>query len=597
MGSSLCRDSTDRQFSFATAAATAAAVAGSAGQHAVPSPRRRFPRVSASPRCPATIPEHPDEELWVDGPQSGVIGAAADEAAEPRTGCRRKCNTGVGSSHSLSGRSTPTAELWVDGPAEFRTQTSSRRKAGGTDDVAISSTAPQPSRAGEATSKLRLPKSAVAKNHSSPQLRHSHRQPVLDGRITAWVKSVQEANQRSGADAQQKPDAAVLTELPEIESGQMEDDKSGEVLDKEETSSMVASVQSEYERRVDESLETASLCGFAVTSSDEDPVPDSKFAFDRVREGVPDGCADATPFSEGRCAAAAEDISPSKISADCVSNVPASPSPGGKPSRDEPEAASKSSRRGGTSPSLSQRSSSVPRRFSFSSTKNSRSHGSQSPEPLRLRYASAAAKTSTPTSLRRCSERSQPPSATRLSGTGAELGKVAASGRSQSGKPPPPPPASKTGSPRIRAASEHCRPSNSAPRLSTDCASVASTSLDGRRLVSPYHTVTSPRRRVTGCSTSSDNSSLLSDGVTCRSKTSEVELSSGYESMLLRDDSDEAITGNCTDWTRDVAAKQTSGKFIYIFFIYYIFHFLAHVLLVKYAVSVFHPITPSVFLS
>ena len=59
-------------------------------------------------------------------------------------------------------------------------------------------------------------------------------------------------------------------------------------------------------------------------------------------------------------------------------------------------------------------------------------------------------------------------------------------------------------------------------------------------MVSPYETVTSPRRAVAGCSTCSDNSSQLSDAV--RSKSSgEVELSSGYESMLLRDDSEDTI--------------------------------------------------------
>jgi hypothetical protein len=53
------------------------------------------------------------------------------------------------------------------------------------------------------------------------------------------------------------------------------------------------------------------------------------------------------------------------------------------------------------------------------------------------------------------------------------------------------------------------------------------------RLLSPYHAVTRPRRAV-ACSASSDNSSLLSDPV-AMSKMSEVEVSSGYESMI-RDD-------------------------------------------------------------
>jgi hypothetical protein len=62
---------------------------------------------------------------------------------------------------------------------------------------------------------------------------------------------------------------------------------------------------------------------------------------------------------------------------------------------------------------------------------------------------------------------------------------------------------------------------------------VSGISLAKGRLLSPYHTVTSPQR--TRAQTSSDNSSLLSDPVTVGS--------SGYGSMLHGDDTDD-VTGD-----------------------------------------------------
>ena len=87
----------------------------------VPSPRRRFPRVAAS-RCPAPIPEHPDEELWVDGPRSSVcFEPAVESAAHTHTGYSDKFSNHT-SSAIFGAKSASSSELWVDGPVAFQTK-------------------------------------------------------------------------------------------------------------------------------------------------------------------------------------------------------------------------------------------------------------------------------------------------------------------------------------------------------------------------------------------------------------------------------------------------------------------------------------------
>ena len=574
----------------------AAAAAAECGLSDVSSPRRRFPRVSMTPRCPATIPEHPDEELWVDGPRSSICFIPATETVSlTQTSSSDKFanqSAGASSLHKFAVHSTASTELWVDGPAEFRTQlrdgvSDSRtvsspavvRKPVTGGDVEQTVTSSRLSRRsaashGEAVSKSRLPKTSTNKNHShsSPRLRHSP-QPVLDGRITAWVKSVQQANQFTEADLRQ-PDPINVSESQELRANgslQLEDKASHgntEVPDKAETSSVANSSHSLYEHQVDESLETESLCGCALISSDEDATSVSNCKAGRLRDGVPDGCAGDRLFSEQQTTAKKENIPASSITEE-DSRTPVMSSGTARSSRlVEPSVRSalNSSWHGNSSPAT-QRSSSFPHRCLSSPRKNSLSHASQSPEPSRLRFTNTS-KTSTPTNVRRCSNTvREKPAVKNSSSCVAEPDKIPANVLSQKSQKAvnPKPQQSKSGASRSVDRS-HAGVGKSSPTSAKvdrkSCLPVTAKKTSGTGsghcLVSPYHTVTSPRRRAAGCSTSSDNSSLLSDAVTARSKSSEVELSSGYES-LMRDDSDETITAHCTDyWTTD--ADHTPGE-------------------------------------
>jgi len=582
--SSVSRESSDRNSSSIPALSAAAAAVGSELSD-VQSPRRRFPRVSASPRCPATIPEHPDEELWVDGPRSSVCFAPAssESVSHIQTGCADKFanqSPSAFSSHRVAKPSTPNAELWVDGPAEFRTQVHdgvSDSKAvansgpaavarkpvinGEAEQAATSSRVGLPRRSshGEAVSKSRLPRTSAKKNHSSPRLRRTT-PPALDGRITAWMKSVQQASQPG--------DTVNVTEsheLQETESVHLEDHESHrdvDVQDTDETTSMANSSHSLYEHQVDESLETASLCGCAVMSSDDDTASVSKCKVQRLHDGVPDGCVDDKPYTEQQTAVTKDNI-PVLSTEENVSKTPVVSSSGtSRRSRvmgPVVRSASNCSRCGSSSPA-SHRSSSFSHRCISSPRKNSSSHGSPSPEPSRLKLSSTT-KTSTPTSLRRCSdavrERSQPSAVKKPTSAVAEQEKILTNVSSQKSQKAMNEKSLQSKSGASRSVDRcHAGVGKSSPRPATvdgkTCLPVrtkkTSEAGEGPCLVSPYHTVTSPRRRGAGCSTSSDNSSLLSDAVTARSKSSEVELSSGYESML-RDDSDETITAHSADWT------------------------------------------------
>jgi len=554
-----------------------------------PSPRRRFPRVSASPRCPATIPEHPDEELWVDGPRSSICFAAAtDSVSHTQTGCSDRFSSQSTSGVSLqrfAKQSAPSAELWVDGPAEFRTAlqdgASGSRTVGSLGPAAVArkpvinsdeeqtATSSRPCRrsSGESASKSRLPRTSARKNNSSPRLRHAA-QPVLDGRITAWVKSVQQASQPPDDDLGQ-PDAVDVPESQELQETESvlrghENCDEVKIQDKEETSSMANSSHSLYEREVDESLETASLRGCALMSSDDDAASLSNSKVERLRDGVPDGRTDDKLYNELQNVATVENIPVSEN----VSKTPDITSCGrARRSRlVQPvvRSSSNSSQHGDSSSPAPQRSSSYPRRCLSSPRKNSSLHGSHSPEPSRLKLP-ATSKTATPTSIRRCSERSQPSGVKKPTSSADECDKVVTNVSSQKSQKAlnQKPQQSKGGGSRNAD-----RGGKSSPRLAKverkSCLPVGSKSTsseagDGRCLVSPYHTVTSPRRRGAGCSTSSDNSSLLSDAVTARSKSSEIELSSGYESML-RDDSEDTITVHCTDWTSDDNGNSLHGQ-------------------------------------
>jgi len=551
----------------------------------VQSPRRRFPRVSMTPRCPATIPEHPDEELWVDGPRSSIcFTPAAVSASWTQTSSLDKC---ANQSAKFTMQTTPSTELWVDGPAEFRTQlndaVSDSRTAGNqaavarkpqiNNDVEQTASSSRLSRRsaashGEAVSKSRLPKTSSSKNHShsSPRLRHSP-QPVLDGRITAWVKSVQQASHHPEADLHQSctfnlAESQELQETGSVEVKDKENAENVEPLEKEETGSMVESSHSLYEHQVDESLETASQCGNALMSSDEDAVSLLNCKVGQLRDGVPDGCADDKLFTELQITATNENIPLTSV-ADNVLKTPVLSSGTSRKSRQTElvvRSASNCSRHDNSSPA-SQRSASFPR-------KNSSLHGSPSPQPSRLRFPSTT-KTSTPTSVHRSSNTVHERSGVKhIANCAAASDKIPANVSSQKSQKSMNPKSqqSKSGGPRSVDRS-HPSVAKSSPTSAKverkSCLPVAakktSEAGSGHCLVSPYHTVTSPRRRAAGCSTSSDNSSLLSDAVTARSKSSEVELSSGYESML-RDDSDEMITGHCTDdWTAD--ADHTPGEY------------------------------------
>jgi len=568
-------------------AATAAAAA-ECRLNDVSSPRRRFPRVSMTPRCPATIPEHPDEELWVDGPRSSVCFTPAAESVSSRTQtcCSDKFvnqSANVSSLHKFATQSTPSSELWVDGPAEFQTQlgdgvSDSRtvgnsaaiaRKPVTSNDLEQTVTSSRLSRRsaashGEGVSKCRLPRTSASKNHShsSPRLRHSA-QPVLDGRITAWVKSVQQANQLSDADLRQpdlvnESESQELQETGSVDLEEKESHGNVEVLENDETSSVANSNQSLYERQVDESLETASLCGCALISSDDDAVSPSNCGVGQLRDGVPDGCAaDDKLYTELPTLATKDNIPLSNITEDVSRTPVASSGTSGRSRLVEPlvRSTSNSSRHGSSSPAA-QQSSSFPHRCLSSPGKNSLLRGSQSPVPSTVKCPS------TPSSVHRCSNAVDE----RPSGV-VELDKIltnVSSQKSVNAKAQQ----SKSRGPRTVDRS-HRVIGKSSPTLtkldrrSNLAATVKKTSDSVNRpwLMSPYQTVTSPRRRrAAGCSTSSDNSSQLSDAVTARSKSSEVELSSGYESML-RDDSDETITAHCTDdWSTDVDHNHTHGE-------------------------------------
>ena len=555
--SSLSRDLADRASSNIPVGAAGSTFSG------VPSPRRRFPRVSASPRCPATIPEHPDEELWIDGPRSSVcLAAAAEPASQVQSGRSRKFAQDSASAF-LSQNATQSAvnsELWVDGPVEFQTRLPSSRTvddAGPTaiarkpvinNDVEQTVTSSRQSRRsavaphGDGASTSGLPRSSANKSHSSPRLRHPTQQE-RDGRITEWVRSVQQASQPRDADVHQSDTVNVSEprELQLTEPGDHENRGNVEVPEREDTSSVSNGSQSVYERQVDDSLECAVLSSSAVVSSDEDAASVSNCKVDQLRDAVPDGRAND---SERRCMATNGNIplpnNPEDVSVQS----------GGRSRLLEPvvRSASNSSRHGSVSPS--RRSSPFPRRCFSSPRKNSSSYGSQSSEPSRLNLPSRS-RTSTPTTGRRCSdtgrERSKPSAVKKPPRSVAEQVTNVSSQKSQ-----------KTASPNLQASKgtglRNVGVGLSSPRTAKverrSCVPVAvkksSEADDGRRLVSPYHTVTSPRRGRAGCSTSSDNSSLLSDAVTARSKSSELELSSGYESML-RDDSEDTITAHCCD--------------------------------------------------
>ena len=560
--SSLSRDSA-HLLSPGIPAVTAAAA--ESGLNDVQSPRRRFPRVSMTRRCPATIPEHPDEdELWVDGPRSSIC---FSPQSQTRSSQDRFASSA--SSHKFTAPSAPSAELWVDGPAEFQTQLRDRDAVSAADSTILGNpaavakipaingdvTSSRPSRrSGEGGSKSRLPRTSANKNghcHSSPRLRHSP-QPVLDGRITAWVKSVQRANRLPDAAADdddddlRQPRSTALPESQELQQTRtvpVEDEESVEAAaENAETGSVAGSNHSLYEQQVDESLETASLRGCALVSSDEDAASQSNCgAAGRQRDGVPDGCADDELYSEK------EAVPMTNMTQEDVLKTPAATSSGtsGRLRLVESvvrSSSSNSSRHGSSSPASQQRSASFPLRCLSSPRRNS-GGGSQSPAPSRLKLPSTS-RTSTPSSVRRSSGGVKSVSAA------AAEDKIVASAKSQKSAK------SGVGSRPVERSQAGVGTSSPKSCLPVVKKSSEAVSGGGNCLVSPYHTVTSPRRRraVVGCSTSSDNSSLLSDAVTARSKSSEVELSSGYESML-RDDSDETITAHCVidDWTSDHA--------------------------------------------
>lgn len=567
----------------------------------MPSPRRRFARVSASPRCPATIPEHPDEQLWVDGPRSSVcFGDQAESLSHTKTSCAdrsAKPSASAVSSHTFAVQSTPSAELWVDGPAAFRTRLQdsvsdartvgnlSSRKPVINNDAEQTATSSRPCRRsatshGEGVSKSRPPRTSAKKNHSSPRPRHPT-PPALDGRITAWVKSVQRASQPPDADLD-RPEVSDVSEsrvLQETESIRPDDHKDCvdvEVRDKDETSSVANSSHSLYEHQLDESLETASLRGCALISSEEDTASLSNCKVERLRDGVPDGRADDRPYNELQTTTTHDNIPVLSIPEELSKTPPVMSSCGtSKRSRlTQPavRSASNSSRCSSSSPAT-HLSSSLPHRCLSSPRKNSSSHGTQSPEPSRPKMPNNA-KTATPSGAHKCSdtvrERSQPSGGKKpTTGCVAEQDENVPSSHKCQKALNQKPQQSRTGGGGGSRSVDCCRvgTGNSSPRPAKtarkSCLPVAVKKTDpesgeGHCLVSPYHTVTSPRQPGAGCSTSSDNSSLLSDAVTARSKSSELELSSGYESMM-RDDSEETITAHCADWTSD--DNSTQGQY------------------------------------
>ena len=598
MTSSMSRDLADRKSSINRAAPTAAA-AGSEPSGAS-SPRRRFPRISASPRCPATIPEHPDEdaELWVDGPRSSICIAPAAESLTTHT-----LASSSGPKFSSQSAGAPdTAELWVDGPVEFRTRLPNPRSVGNegpaavarkpvitnndAPDQTVTASSRQSRRsatshcADDDLSKSRLPRTGASKyHHSSPRPRHSAQPSGLDGRITEWVKSVQQANRLPDTDLS-RTDVSEPQELQETTTAveDHEERRNGEVeQDKEEMGSESHSSRSLYEHQLDESLETASLCGCVLTSSDEDTAAAVNCQVDRLRDDVADDCADNPTHDKLPSAAAKENIPSSNNSEDVSeTGVRSSPCERSRPVEPFARSASNCSRHGSGLP-VSQRSSSPPRGGPSSPCRNSSAYECQSPrQPPRLNPTSTS-KTSTPGSVRRCGDK-----VPRERSSGAK--KSAEHDRIQTGvslpkfqKASKPQQQLKLGgggggvgsqNVEIRSAKSSPRSARADRRSSILPTVVKRTPGEagddvgggggGHGLQSPYRTVTSPRRPGAGCSTSSDNSSLLSDAVTSRSKSSEVELSSGYESMM-RDDSEETITAQCADWmTAD--AEHTDGE-------------------------------------
>jgi len=573
-------------------AATAAAIAS--GLNGMPSPRRRFPRLSASPQCPATIPEHPDEELWIDGPRSSVCPApAAKSVSHTQISYSDKCasqSANAISSHKFTTQSAPSSELWVDGPVELRTQlqggVSDRRTVDSLgpeavarkpvinsdmEEIVTSHLSRKPAAShSEGVSKSRLPRTSAKKNHSSPRLKHTT-PPVLDGRITEWVRSVQLASPPPDANIHQTDTMNVSVsqelELPEsIHPEDNENHEDVEVEDKEETGSVATSSHSLYEREVDQSLETASLYGCTLMSSDEDAASLSNCRVGWLHDGVPDGAADGKPSELQN----KENIPALNIPDDVLKAPVMSPCTIDRRSRlIEPVVWSTSNcSRYSSSPPVPQRSSSFPCRCLSSPRKNSSLHGDQSPKPSGLKLPNTT-KASSPTRTQRCSdtvcERSQPSCVKKSTSSVAEQDKIRTNVSSQKSHKAlnQNPQQSKSGSSRNVDRCHMSVGKNSLREAKVDgktslpvAVKRTSEAGDEHCLVSPYHTVTSPRRRGAGCSTSSDNSSQLSDAVTARSKSSEVELSSGYESML-RDDSDEMITGHCTDWT----SNNTRGEY------------------------------------
>jgi len=571
--------------------------------------------VSMTPRCPAPIPEHPDEdELWVDGPRSSIC--FSPQPPTRRSSSEGKFAASSSSSHKFT--PPPSTELWVDGPTEFQTQLGDRastpadsRTLHGNPPAVVRQpviaktdvTSSRSSRrsAGESgggggSSKSRLPRTGAGKNnhcHSSPRARHSP-QPVLDGRITAWVKSVQQASQPPDAAAANddydthQPCPTTVSESQETGSLRVEDEERVEAAEKAaETGSVAASSHSLYEREVDDSLETASLRGCALLSSDEDAASSQSnrgAAGRRQSDGVPDGYADDDKLY---CETEADASTTSKPPRDEVSKTSSAVASSGTNARSklvEPVVRSplNSSRQGGcTSPTSERRSSSFPLRCLSSPRGNSGGDGSQSPATSSRLKRPSTSRTSTPTTGVRRREsgtvRGERAGGVKSVSSGcvpaaesSSADKTVTSAKSQKSVTPKPPQLSKaggggsrtvdrshgTGSPKVDGRS--CLP------VMKKSSNASGGGGGGHCLVSPYHTVTSPRRRraAGGRSTSSDNSSLLSDAVTARSKSSEVELSSGYESML-RDDSDETITAHCADdWTNDTT-NLTPGLFYY----------------------------------
>ena len=523
-----------------------AASADGSGLNGVPSPRRRFPRVSASPRCPSTIPEHPDEEQWVDGPRSSVCLAATESLSQSKASCPVKF-VSEPTSYRSGVQATSSTELWVDGPAAFQTRFPKSRTtdiagpsvSGRNSDMEPTVTSSRQSRKslashGEGVSKSHIPRTSATKSHSSPRLRHQT-PPELDGRITAWVKSVEQANQPPG----HQPDTGAVSDSQELHD--VEDDKNrgnSEVRGEEDTGSVTDSSHSVYEHQLDESLETASLCGCAVLSSDEDAASLSKSRVHQVRDGIPDGCADDQVYSDQHCAVTKENIP------EDVSEIPIKSRARSRVVEPVVRSASTSSQRSSNSPA-SQRSSSVPRRCLSSPRRNTSLHGNQSSEPARLKLPSTS-KISAATSPNQSSDAVHDGSSvvmkkpaeqcTVVTGVSLQKSQKAVITKSQPLKNT----ASRNTS-RCHASSP--RSARADRRSGLPVASTEGGDGGGQCLVSPYQTVTSPRRRVAGCSTSSDSG-------TARSKSSEVELSSGYESMM-RDDSEETITTHCNDWTGD----------------------------------------------